>query len=154
MRIFVFVGFAGEYVSFGYFDEVGEGHYGTAYYVVEFLMAFAHVAMLECNIVKLDFLGYGLRDSDFLANAVDEMEAALRIEYCERDAGETASGAEVENCGAVAERFEKARYGEGVKYVVAVEVVDIFTGYDVDFFVPERVERAEHVVLFNLVVGE
>lgn len=154
MRIFVFAGFAGEDVAFCDFDEVGKGHYGAAYDVVEFLMAFAHVAVLECDVVETDFFGYGLRYLYFLADAVDEMEAGLRVVYGERNAGETAAGAEVEERCALAERFEEAGNGEGVEYVVAVEVVDIFAGYDVDFFVPEGIEVAEHLVLLDLIVGE
>lgn len=106
-------------------------------------MAFPYVAVLESHVVQTYFFCYFRSYVYFFSYAVNEMEPALRICYSQWNAWEATSCTEVEQCGARFERPEEARYRQRMKYVVDVQAVDVFAGYDIDFGVPFRIECAE-----------
>ena len=89
--------------------------------------------MAETYVVKPDLSRYIGGDFDFLANAVDEMELALRVEYGKRYAGKTSACAEIHNARAFAQVAEKSRYGQRMKHMARVEVAGVGARNDVDF---------------------
>ena len=79
---------------------------------------------------------------------------AVGVCYGQRNAGETAAGAEVEDACALFERAEEGGYRQGMEHVVDVKIVYVAAGDHVDARVPQRIEVAELFELGHLVFGE
>ena len=134
-------------------QQLVETHHSARHHIVEFLAAFAYVAVLEGHVGQTDSLGYGLRHPDFLANAVDEMEPALGVHDSQRNAREAAAGPHVEESSA-GSGLKELRYGERMEYVVGIQVVDILAGDHVDFAVPVGIQRAKLLKLLVLLPAQ
>ena len=133
--------------------KVGKGHDRTADH--EIILAFLVLApqVLGMAVAEADGLAHLLCHTDLLACAVDKLELAVREEYGEGDAWEASSCTEVENTGARTETDDFG-YGEGVKYMVLIELVDVLAGYDVDFRIPFVVKCVKCLYLLLLTGGE
>ena len=131
------------------FDEVGQWHDSSAdHKIVEAFFVFT-TQMGGLAVLQSNSLAYFLSDTDFLSCTVDELELAVREEYGQRDAWETAARAEVEDSGAFAETDDLGD-GHRMKYMVLVEIVDILAGDDVDFVIPIAIEGIEGFYLLML----
>ena len=87
-------------------------------------MTFSHVAMLESDICQAYFAGYFLRHTDFLADAVDEVEVAFWKKYGEGNAWKATARAKVHQPRAVGER-NKFGYCQRMKDMVNHKIVNI-----------------------------
>lgn len=134
--------------------KVAERHHGAAYDIVEHLSALRHVAVLKGYVFEPYGIGHIGGYAQFLAYAVDEMEAAVGVIYCQWDSGKAASRAEVDERCAVGNGAEISGYGKRVKHVAGVEIVDIGTRNNIDFGVPVIVELLQEGVLYALIVGQ
>lgn len=132
-----------------YRDKAAQGHHCPAYNIVKPVAALSAVAVHEGDIVESDGLGHGRGHLDFFADTVYEMEAASGPQDGERYAGETAPGAEVEDCRAVGGRYKLA-YRQRVEDMVDVEIVYILARDDIYLAVPVGIERAEGGQLLSL----
>lgn len=133
--------------------ELRKSHDSTAQYVAELLMAFAHIAMLEGHVGQAD--GFGNRGGDFnlLSDTVNEMELTVGPHYSEGDTGKSSAGTHIEE-GCPVGGSQEFGGREGVEDMVDIEMVNILTGYDIDFFVPIAVEGTEGLHLLALMVGK
>ena len=127
-------------------DQVGQRHDGTAddEVVAVFLIFTAQV--LRVAVVETDGTTHLLGNTDLLARTVDELEAALGEEDGQGHTGKTTTGAEVEDAGAGTETQDLGD-GQGVEYVVLVEIVDVLTRDDVDLFIPLPVKSIKGIEL-------
>ena len=91
--------------------------------------------MLGVTVREANGLAHLLSHANFLARTVDEVELTLREENSKGDTGEPTTCAEIEDAGARTETDDLGD-GERVKHMVLVELVDVFTGYDIDLRVP------------------
>ena len=133
-------------------DKVAEGHHGPADNIVETLPALAAVAVLEGNIVKAYGFGHRLSHLDLLTYSIDKMEAALWPKNGEWYTRESASCAEIQNLSPVARR-DKLTYRQRVENMMYINIVDVFSGNDIDLTVPVGIEVAEIGQLLSLAVG-
>lgn len=133
--------------------EVGKGHDRTADHKI--ILSFFVLApqVLGMAVAEADGLAYLLCHTNFLACAVDKQELAVGEEYGEGDARKPSSCTKVENTGAGTETDDSG-YGEGVKYMVLIELVNVLAGYDVDFRIPFVVKGVKCLYLLLLTGGE
>ena len=121
-----------------YLDQVGQGHYGTAYDEVVLALLFFSPQVLGVAILQTDGAAHLLRHAYLLARTVDELELCLGEQDGKGDAGEPSAGAEVENPRAWPE-VDALCYRQGVEHVMLIQIVDVLSGYYVDLRVPVAV---------------
>src|SRR5574344_835092 len=95
--------------------------------------------MYGFNVFKVDSIGNFCGNPNFLSCTIDEFEMCLRKENCQRNTRKASSCTEIEN---FCSRFKGDGFGngQGMEYVVLVEVVDVLSTDDVDFRIPIAVE--------------
>ena len=120
-------------------DERNEGverHDGAADDEIESLTALADVAVLKGDIRQAEVVGDAAGDVDLLADAVDEMEMTVGIDGGERDAGEAAARAQIEDGRARLKVAPEAGDRQRMKDVMQIQIVYVLAGNDVDLSIP------------------
>lgn len=117
-------------------DESVKRHDGATDDEIESLTALADVAMLKGDISEADVLGNATGDINLLADAVDEMEMTVGIDGGERDAGEAAASAQIEDGRARLEVAPEAGDRQRMKDVMQIQIVYVLTRNDIDLSIP------------------
>ena len=135
------------------FEQVGEGHHGTAHHIVELLFFLFGPAMAEGDVLQADGRGYLGGHTHFLPDAIHQVEFHLGEEDGKGNARESASRTEVHNGGA---RCELGIFGDAqrVEHVMLVQVGDVLARNHVDFRVPIHIEVIQRGKLRTLGLRE
>src|SRR5690606_10586992 len=88
---------------------------------------------------------------NFFSCAIDKMELNFREKYGKRNTWKSPSRPEVHNLSTRNERC-KCSYGKGMENMPGIQVVDVFSGYDIDFTIPVSVQFVELAELIDLLV--
>lgn len=117
-------------------DESVERHDCAADDEIESLTALADVAVLKGHIREAEVVGDAAGNIDLLADAVDEMKMTVGIDGGERDAGEAAARAQIEDGRARLEVAPEAGDRQRMKDVMQVQIVYVLAGNDIDLSIP------------------
>ena len=129
--------------------QIGQGHDCTAdNEVVLTLFVFA-AQVGRLAVLQTDGLTNFLCHPDFLARAVDQLELAAWKQNGQGDSREAATRAEIKDTGARLETDDLG-YRHRVEHVMLVEMVDVFSGDDIDLVVPVAIEGIERLYLTAL----
>ena len=106
------------------FHQIGSIHHGAAHHEVIFSLLLKGITVLHLHILQPDGLRHRLRHAGLFANAVNQLEVALRKEYGQGDAGKTAPRTNVEQARA-GHKLHRRSNAKGVQHVVGIKIVNV-----------------------------
>ena len=121
--------------------ELGHLHHGpTDYEIVAFLF-FNDVEMFANAVFQANGLCNGSSHLNLFANGINEGELHFWKKDRKGDARESAASADIEHLR-FSTKTDDASNAQTVKYMVGIEIVNVFSTDDIDFLVPFAIERA------------
>ena len=140
--------------------EIVQGGYGPRNDIVEGVRKRFGPGVYHGYVWELNGFRYAARHQGFLADGIAQGEPRLREQDGQRDAGETPSRSQIKDVRAAGPPTVKERGllllqvpgdGQRMQDVVGIQIVNVFAGNHIDFFVPLAIQAVQGGKLFLLV---